>query len=145
MNEKAIENVQYCACFRLRAAARKVTRDYEDALKPVRLRVTQFTLLSMIKAMRPNSITTLAEEVGMDRTALNRALNIMKKNGWVTVGKSGDKLEKKIRLTKAGKTKLEVALPLWNAAQQKFISEAGNDEWRDHRNWLIDIAGGKHY
>jgi len=135
-----INALQSCACFRLRAAARKVTRDFEDALKPIGLRATQFTLLALILGMKPNSMTALAEEVGMDRTALNRALNIMKKNGWITVSNSGSDLKKKIRTTQVGEAKLEEALPLWKVVQQTFINQSDHDEWQKHRNWLIDIA-----
>ena len=145
MDKQDANMLQYCACFRLRAAARKITRAYEDALKPVGLRATQFTLLSMITGVEPDSITDLAENVGMDRTALNRALTIMMKNGWVTVKGCDQSLEKKIRITAKGKKKLESAIPLWKDTQQKFIADSGKEQWEENRNWLINIAGGKHY
>ncbi len=145
MDINAINSMQYCACFRLRAAARKVTRDFEDALKAVDLRATQFTLLCMITGMKPNSMTALADEVGMDRTALNRALNIMKKHDWVTVSKSEESLEKKIRITEAGQEKIKEAFPLWKAVQEKIIGESSKEEWQEHSNWLVNIAQGRHY
>ena len=138
-------SIQYCACFRLRAAARKVTRDFEEALRPAGLKATQFTLLSMIQGMKPNSLTLLADHVGMDRTALNRALNIMIKNSWVTVQGNAENLEKQVRITHEGAAVLEMAVPLWQEVQKKFIEQSHSNDWPSHRDWLISIAGGQHY
>lgn len=145
MDSEKIKALQYCACFRLRAAARKTSRMYEDALRPIGLRVTQFTLLSIIFGTKPNSITGLADDVCMDRTALNRALGIMVKNGWITVAASDDSLEKKIRITEEGARKLESAVPLWERAQSQFIRKSGPENWEGNRNWLIDVASGSYY
>ena len=140
MDKKDLHIVKDCACFRLRAAARKVTRIYEEALKPVDLRATQFTLLAMIIGTKPNSMTALAENVGMDRTTVNRALNVMVKHGWVDIIGSDTRLEKKIRITKKGQAKFEEALPLWKDVQQNFIVRSGNDNWEANLNWLIRIT-----
>lgn len=145
MDASEINTLQYCACFRLRAAARKVSKMYEDALRPVGLRVTQFTMLAMISGTKPDSITALAEDIGMDRTALNRALNIIRKNGWVSITGGDNQLEKKIRITKKGTKKLESAIPRWEAVQNEFVHSSNVKHWQEKRDWLIQIAGGKHY
>ncbi len=140
MDKKDLHIVKDCACFRLRAAARKVTRAYEEALKPVDLRATQFTLLAMIIGTKPNSMTALAKNVEMDRTTVNRALNVMVKHGWVDIIGNDTRIEKKIRITKKGQAKFEEALPFWKDVQQNFIARSGNDNWEVNRNWLIRIA-----
>lgn len=136
------QDIYDCGCFRLRAAARKVTRDFEEALKPVNLRATQFTLLFIINDLKPDAITALANAVCMDRTALNRALSVMSKHGWVTVEKTGAR-EKQVRITEAGRDLLNKAIPCWRAAQNKFIEKADQDDWADHRHWLIGITDDK--
>ncbi|MDJ0622825.1 MAG: MarR family transcriptional regulator [Desulfocapsaceae bacterium] len=140
MEEKDLKMVQECMCFRLRAAARKVTRTYEEALKPVGLRATQFTLLAMIIGTEPNSMTDLAKKVGMDRTTVNRALNILVSRRWVRVISSDARTEKKIRITKEGEAKFKEALPLWKDVQQKFVARSGKDDWDINRNWLMHIV-----
>ncbi len=140
MDKNDLHLVQDCACFRLRAAARKATRIYEEAIKPVGLRATQFTLLAMIIGTKPNSMTALAENVGMDRTTVNRALKVMVKHGWVKITGSDTRIEKKIRITNKGQAKFEEALPLWKDVQQKFIARSGKDSWEVNRNWLMRIA-----
>ncbi|WP_334029264.1 MarR family winged helix-turn-helix transcriptional regulator [Alteromonas sp. P256] len=145
MKEEALTSVHHCACWRLKAAARKITRQYDEALKPVGLKATQFSLLSMIMGIEPNSFTRLADEIGMDRTALNRALNIMVKHDWVRISSSSDTLEKKIRITENGKSKLDEAIPLWRKAQKQFIESTGPESWEASRDWLINVAGGNTY
>ena len=47
---------------------------YDEALKPSGLRVTQFSLLSVVKNNGPIGITELAELMVTDRTTLTRNL-----------------------------------------------------------------------
>ena len=50
-----------CACTRARRAARSLTNHYDSALKPVGLRITQFSVLSTIDRMAPVNVSALAE------------------------------------------------------------------------------------
>lgn len=73
-----------CACYRARAAARRVTRDYDDALKSLGLKITQFTIQASIKGLKPSSTSKLANRLAMERTSLLRTLELMQeKVGYV--------------------------------------------------------------
>ena len=54
-----------CACLHVRQASRAVTQFYDDALRPVDLRSTQFILLAALRLVGPVGITALAEELGV--------------------------------------------------------------------------------
>ena len=82
-------SVTDCTCFNLRKAARAVTQYYDDALRPSGLRVTQFSLLSVIKQFGTVNIGTLADEAVMDRTTLTRNLKLLEQEGLVTITASG--------------------------------------------------------
>ncbi len=73
------KKLQTCACFRMRAASRKLTRDYDEVLRPVGLKVTQFTVLAIISGTKPQSISSMADTLSMERTSLVRTLKLLEK------------------------------------------------------------------
>ena len=78
MDKETLQEVYgNCACYRARAAARRVTRDYDEALKPLGLKITQFTVLASIKGLKPSSTSKLAKGLAMERTSLVRTLELM--------------------------------------------------------------------
>ena len=48
-----LQGTEYCACSNLRKAARAVTQLFDAALKPARIRSTQFALLVTIAKLAP--------------------------------------------------------------------------------------------
>src|SRR5262249_35374135 len=63
-----------CNCFALRAAARHVTALYDQALAPLDLRITQFSILATLRQAGPLTVNALADAMVMDRTTLTRAM-----------------------------------------------------------------------
>jgi len=144
MNSSQLSQLQEvydnCACYRARAAARRLTRDYDDALKPLGLKITQFTVLAVIEGFKPTSITRMAESLAMERTSLLRTLELMEKKGWITVGPEGFRRERHMTLTAAGESLLAEALPVWHNAQQRFEKRVGKSKWLQIKGWLLDVA-----
>ena len=114
-----------CACFSLRKAARAVTQRYDDALRPVGLRTTQFSLLALLRLAGPIPMTRLAEEAVMDRTTLARNLAVLRRDGLVRVLPGDDARVREVEITRAGVTKLEEAFPLWQRAQRSMARTLG--------------------
>ncbi|GAB1258448.1 hypothetical protein NBRC116494_29500 [Aurantivibrio plasticivorans] len=141
MDTSALKNVyENCACYRARAAARRLTRDYDDALKPLGLKITQFTVLAVIAGFESTSITSMANELAMERTSLVRTLELMERNGWITMGPEGFRRERKMSLTQQGEELLEQALPLWQGAQNQFEKRVDTNVWQQAKHWLLDVA-----
>ena len=63
--------------------ARAVTRVYDEALRPIGLKITQFALLSAIDMGIGGSISDLAERLAFERTTLTRNLQLLKDNGFI--------------------------------------------------------------
>src|SRR5258708_1146165 len=63
-----------CACQTVRMAARAVTRAYDETLKPVGLRSTQFTVLVAARVAGGIPLNRLATMLGLERTTLTPAL-----------------------------------------------------------------------
>src|SRR4051812_27794900 len=116
-----------CACSQIRRTARKVSLFYDSSLLPSGLTVTQYAMLANIAKAGELSRTALAIKLGMDRTPLTRNLNGLVTGKLVAVSKGQDRRESLVRLTSAGRRKLQGALPLWEEAQRTFIAQMGLD------------------
>ena len=116
-----IEKTQGCLNFQLRRTSRLLGLYYDDALRHLGLRITQFNLLAVLAQTGPIAITALAELVGMERSALARNLKPIERRKLVTVIPGKDKRTRTVTLAPAGRRKLEEALPEWDQAQTQVI------------------------
>ena len=83
-----------CKCFKMRKASRVVTQFYDKKLKPCGIRITQFTILSLIATNEDRTMISLSEDLQMDRTTLTRGLNILLKEDLIEQVKSKDSRKK---------------------------------------------------
>lgn len=120
-----------CMCASLRRASRAVTQSYEDALRPLGLRATQFTVLQALSRAGEVSQGALGRMLVMDSTTLTRTLDIMHRNGWTAKQEGPDRRERRIRLTNAGEVKLQRATPVWEDTQARFRRRLGKERWSD--------------
>jgi DNA-binding MarR family transcriptional regulator len=120
-----IDDPRHCVCANLRQAARAVTQHYDDALRPLGLRCTQFTLLAALRQTGPIALTALAELAVLDRTTLARNLAVLHRRGLVRVRPGPDARVRIIELTAAGASQLERAMPRWRRAQQAMANSLG--------------------
>src|SRR6516165_2202323 len=91
-----------CLCNALRQATRAVSRLYDEDLRGVGLRTTQYSLLQRLRAAGEVRQRDLGELTSLDETTLTRNLCPLIDAGWVAIrpGKE-DRREKFIRLTDA--------------------------------------------
>lgn len=121
----ALSEVRHCTCFNLRKAARAVTQLYDDLLRPTGLRITQFSLLTVIHFAGKATISDLADMAVMDRTTLKRNLELLEWEGLVRIRPGADARVREVMLTRAAETKLAAALPYWTEAQARMTAELG--------------------
>ena len=114
-----------CACIRARRASRALTAVYDAALRPVRLKITQFSELRNVHRLQPVSISALAKEMALDRSTLGRNLLVLRRRGHVALSEADDLRERSVELTARGAATLEKALPCWERAQQKVARKLG--------------------
>jgi DNA-binding MarR family transcriptional regulator len=116
-----------CACVRARRASRSLTALYDEALAPVRLRITQFSALRTIGRLQPVNVSRLAQEMALDRSTLGRNLLVLRRRGLVHFADDEDLRAWSIRLTPKAQKLLEQAIPLWERAQAKVERTLGKD------------------
>src|SRR5260370_36152045 len=90
-----------CTCYRLRQAARLISRTYDLFLAPCGISIGQFGMLATLSAMEGESITRLAEVLQMERTTLTRNLMPLQKLGYIVVQQSPDKRARALSLSKS--------------------------------------------
>ena len=125
-----IKSVRTCACFNLRKAARAVTQLYDEVLAPSGLRGTQFSVLAVISAAGPATMTDLADILVMDRTTLTRNLKPLLDRALVERGEGEDRRQRPIAITPAGRDALGQALPFWEKAQARIAGGLGAARWK---------------
>lgn len=135
--EKCKEIGQTCACYKVRKAARAVTKIYEEVLRPIGLRATQFSLLMATRVMGPVTVVKLAQVMVMDRTTLTRNLQLLETRGLITIKPGEDRREREVNLTAEGMEVLAKAVPLWEEAQERVREGLGEERLQ---NLLGDLS-----
>jgi len=116
-------------CANLRRASRALTQLYEDALRPLGLRATQFTVLQALSLAGQVTQGVLGQILAMDSTTLTRTLDIMERRDWIAKRRGKDRREWQIRLSKGGEAQLQRALPAWRSVQHRVHTQLGKEAW----------------
>src|SRR5258708_28643242 len=95
-----------CLCNALRQATRAVSRLYDEELRGVGLRTTQYSLLRHLRRVGEVRQRDLGGLTSLDETTLTRNLRPLIDSGWVAVSTGEDRREKLVHLTEAGAAKL---------------------------------------
>jgi DNA-binding MarR family transcriptional regulator len=128
-----------CACTALRKAARALTRHYDEHLAPFGLSIAQFAVLRHIARGQPIALSTLAEQLAMDRTTLYRALRPIEASGWIRTEAAPRGHVRLARLTDAGANVMHAAEPAWEASQAALQAGLGDDGWARLHDAAADV------
>jgi DNA-binding MarR family transcriptional regulator len=121
------ERLDSCNCFASRKAARLITKLYEDHLAPAGVTSSQFALLSHVDEVGQASIRELVDALAMERTSIVRALQPLERDGLALQAPDREDARRNVvRLTDAGRKRLQQAIPLWQAAQAEFERRFGS-------------------
>lgn len=118
-----LADTQACHCLEARRRARAITRLYEEALRPVGLRATQFSVLAALAQAGPIPLTPLADFLGVDLSTLTRSADVLSQRGLLAQAETADLRQRALRVTREGAALLERALPLWRNVQKKLDQE----------------------
>ena len=129
-----------CMCGNFRRASRALTQLYDDALRPVGLRATQFTILQVLSRTGEVSQGELGKILAMDSTTLTRTLRIMGREGWIAERRGEDRRERLLRLAKAGRYQFNRALPSWEKAQAQLGRQLGDKRWHALMNLTNEVT-----
>lgn len=117
-----------CICGRLRRTSRALTRLYDEALAPVGLTVTQFSVTRTLARLEKPTLAELAEATAHEKSALWRILQPLVKKGWIAASAETGMRGQRLSVTPSGLETLNDAMPHWRAAQAKVSETLGARE-----------------
>jgi DNA-binding MarR family transcriptional regulator len=129
-----------CLCNALRQASRAVSRLYDEELRDVGLRTTQYSLLRLLARSGPVRQGDLGNLAHLEETTVSRNLQPLVEGGWVLIQAGKDRREKLVSITEAGTAKLEEALPAWEQAQERMRERLPAETWQQLLALLPEIA-----
>jgi DNA-binding MarR family transcriptional regulator len=108
-----------CIAVRMRLLNRVVTKLYDDALRPLGLKVSQLNVLvvaAKLGVARPAKVCSLLR---LDTSTLSRGVERMRAKGWLEIVPGRDARTQSFRLTNQGWKLLERIVPAYEKAQKK--------------------------
>lgn len=132
MSNKSSEVIDTIACrcigARVRLVNRVITGLYDNALRPLGVKASQFNILVVAGKLGLARPAVVCEILRLDTSTLSRNVERMRTQGWLEVVPGEDARTQPFRLTAQGRRLLEQAAPAWNKAQQEaeqLLGDAG--------------------
>lgn len=103
-----------CLCLHVQRAARALARRFDQALRPLGLTNSQFSLMMSLNRPQPAPMGPVANLLAIDQTTLTAALKPLQRRGWVEIlPNPRDRRARLLSLTPSGKAVLAEAVPIW--------------------------------
>ena len=116
-----------CIAVRVRQLNRVITNVYDEALRPLGLKISQLNVLVAAAKLGLAQPTRLCEILQMDASTLSRNVERMRAKGWLEIMPGEDGRTQPFRLTPRGTRLLEKSIPAWERAQHLATDLLGPD------------------
>ena len=127
-NRPTLDDIaQTCIAMRLRLLNRVVTNLYDDALRPLDLKVSQLNLLVVTAKLGLAQPAKVCDILQLDTSTLSRNVERMRAKGWLEAVPGEDARTQPFRLTARGRKLLERAIPAWERIQRRATQFLGDD------------------
>jgi DNA-binding MarR family transcriptional regulator len=129
--DKATTNIdtiaKTCVAVRLRLLNRVVTSFYDEALRPLGLKVSQLNILIVTARLGLARPAQVCEILQLDTSTLSRNVKPLQAHGWLEVVPEDDARAQPFQLTAQGKRLIEKAVPAWQEAQRQATELIGDE------------------
>jgi DNA-binding MarR family transcriptional regulator len=129
-----------CIAGRLRLVNRVVSGLYDDALRPLGLKISQGNILIVTARLGVAQPGQVCEMLQLDLSTLSRNVELMRKNGWIEDVPGDDARSRPFRLTDKGRTLIESALPAWEQAQEQARELLGDEFVRQLNRAALSVV-----
>lgn len=116
-----------CIAVRMRMLNRVITNIYDEALRPLGIKVSQMNILVAAGKMGVARPAEVCEHLHLDVSTLSRNVERMKARGWLEVVTDEDGRAQPFQLTTEGCQLLKKAVPVWEQAQQRATELLGEE------------------
>jgi DNA-binding MarR family transcriptional regulator len=128
-----------CISSRVRQLSRIVTRVYDDALRPLGITASQFTLLTQLAQQDGVTAVEIGHSLDIEKSTLSRNLKRLLALGHITMDPPAGRRGRGLHLTPKGEAVIKHAYPVWMDAQSKTITTMGAQS-RSTLDELLSLA-----
>jgi DNA-binding MarR family transcriptional regulator len=116
-----------CISTRVRQLSRIVTRVYDDALRPLGITASQFTLLTQLAQQDGITAVEIGHSLDIEKSTLSRNLKRLLALGHITMDPPAGRRGRGLHLTPKGESVIKHAYPVWMDAQSRTVKTMGAD------------------
>jgi DNA-binding MarR family transcriptional regulator len=116
-----------CLATRVRQLSRIITRLYDDAMRPLGITASQYTLLAQLASRDGITAVEIGHELDIEKSTLSRNLKRLLALGMIIMDPPAGRRGRGLHLTPKGQVVLKDAYPVWQAAQARSVSVMGVD------------------
>jgi DNA-binding MarR family transcriptional regulator len=116
-----------CLATRVRQLSRIITRVYDDAMRPLGITASQYTLLAQLAARDGITAVEIGHELDIEKSTLSRNLKRLLALGLIIMDPPAGRRGRGLHLTPKGQGVLRDAFPVWQAAQSHATTVMGGD------------------
>jgi DNA-binding MarR family transcriptional regulator len=114
-----------CLATRVRQLSRIVTRVYDDAMRPLGITASQYTLLAQLAQRDAITAVEIGHELDIEKSTLSRNLKRLLALGHINMDPPAGRRGRGLHLTPKGQAILKDAFPVWQDAQKRAFGVMG--------------------
>ena len=124
--ERIAENTATsCIATRVRQLSRIITRVYDDAMRPLGITASQFTLLTQLASRDGITAVEIGGGLDIEKSTLSRNLKRMLALGLINMDPPAGRRGRGLHLTPKGQAVIKDAYPIWLTAQARAVGVLG--------------------
>ena len=116
-----------CLATRVRQLSRIITRLYDDAMRPLGITASQYTLLAQLASRDGITAVEIGHDLDIEKSTLSRNLKRLLALGLIIMDPPAGRRGRGLHLTVKGQTVLRDAYPVWQGAQGRAVSVLGSE------------------
>ena len=114
-----------CISTRVRQLSRIITRVYDDAMRPLGITASQFTLLTQLAQQDGITAVEIGHSLDIEKSTLSRNLKRLLQDGFITMDPPAGRRGRGLHLTPKGASVIQHGFPVWREAQTRTIRVLG--------------------
>jgi DNA-binding MarR family transcriptional regulator len=114
-----------CLATRVRQLSRIITRIYDDAMRPLGITASQYTLLAQLASRDGITAVEIGQDLDIEKSTLSRNLKRLLALGHIIMDPPAGRRGRGLHLTPKGQVVLKDAYPIWQEAQKKTVAVMG--------------------
>lgn len=127
ISEIAESTANLCLATRVRQLSRIVTRVYDDAMRPLGITASQYTLLTQLASRDGITAVEIGHDLDIEKSTLSRNLKRLLAIGHIIMDPPAGRRGRGLHLTPKGQAVLKQAYPIWAEAQRRATMVMGAD------------------